>query len=100
MIMAWRADHAGAADLLELPVRVGDPPMPRLELHGFSALVGERDRIGPEEVAVLRRRAVRQVARRDLNFDTAGDGAIHDSLKAFLAMVGGRSGFHATQSSR
>ena len=72
----------GAAHLLQLAVRVGDLPMPGLELHRARAAVGDLDRVGPEEIAVLRRRALGQESRRDLDLDAAGGGAVHrlDSL--------------------
>src|SRR5262252_11209730 len=70
------AHHAGAADLLQAALRVGDAPMPRLELDGLAAEIGKRDGISPEEIAVLGRGTLRQEARgrRDLNL--AGHGTI------------------------
>src|ERR1700756_2052629 len=49
------AYHAGAADLLQAALRVGDAPMPRFELDGLAAEIGKRDGISPEEIAVLGR---------------------------------------------
>jgi hypothetical protein len=46
------ADDARAADLFHLPVGVGDDPVAREELHDAFALIGDRDRIGEEPLAV------------------------------------------------
>src|SRR5262249_13559323 len=70
------ADHAGAAHLLQAALGIGDPPVPGLELDGLAPEIGDVDRIGPEEIAVLRRRLVRQELRGHLYLDLAGDGAI------------------------
>src|SRR5437588_6057681 len=43
--------------------------MPGLELHGLAAEIGKRDGVGPEEIPVFRRRALRQKARDHLDFD-------------------------------
>src|SRR4029077_11138716 len=61
----------------QLAVRVGDFPMPGLELHLRVAAIGDLDRVSPEVIAVLRRRALRHEARRNLHLDVMGGGAIH-----------------------
>ena len=71
------ADHAGAAHLLQPPERIGDPPVAGLELHRLLAVIGDRDRVGPEEIAVFRRRAVGEEARRHRDLDIAGGRAVH-----------------------
>src|SRR5262249_18628665 len=74
----WRlADHAGALHLLEPAVGVGDLPVPGLELHRRRAAIGDLDRIGPEVIAVFRRRALGEEARGHLDLDVAGGGAVH-----------------------
>src|SRR5499427_7876491 len=70
------AHHAGAAHLLQAAVRVGDAPMARLELNGLAAAIGERDGIGPEEIAVLGRGTLGQEARGRSDLDLAGHGTI------------------------
>src|SRR5262249_36675216 len=56
-------------------LRIGDAPVACLELHGLGAGIGECDRIGPE-VADLRRRAIGQETRPDLDLDLTGHGTI------------------------
>src|SRR5262252_540031 len=70
------AHHAGAAHLLQAALRIGDAPMPRLELDGLAAEIGKRDGIGPEEIAVLGRRTLGQKARGRRDLDLAGHGTI------------------------
>src|SRR6516162_3672836 len=73
------AHHAGAADLLQAALRVGDAPMPRLELDGLAAEIGKRDGISPEEIAVLGRGTLGQEARGRLYLDLAG----HSTIRCF-----------------
>src|SRR5215472_16778855 len=70
------AHHAGAAHLMKAALRIGDAPMPRLELDGLAAEIGERDGIGPEEIAVLGRGTLRQEARGRRDLDLACHGTI------------------------
>src|SRR6516162_5325754 len=73
------AHHAGAADLLQAALRVGDAPMPRLELDGLAAEIGKRDGISPEEIAVLGRGTLGQEARGRLYLDLAS----HSTIRCF-----------------
>ena len=41
-------DHAGAANLFDMPVGIGNDPMTALELHSFVPAVGDADPIGEE----------------------------------------------------
>jgi hypothetical protein len=50
--------------------------MPRLELDRLAAEIGERDGIGPEEIAVLGRGAVGQELGGRPDLDLAGHGAV------------------------
>src|SRR5215472_15044751 len=70
------AHHAGAAHLLQAALRICDAPMARLELDGLAAAIGERDGIGPEEIAVLGRGTLGQKARGRRDLDLAGHGTI------------------------
>src|SRR5262249_2341667 len=70
------AHHAGAANLLQAALRIGNAPMPGLELDGLDAQIGERDGIGPEEIAVLGRGTLGQEARSRRDLDLAGHGTI------------------------
>src|SRR5262245_27382772 len=49
------ADNAGPADLLPPSMGIGDAPMTGFQLHWIAAFVGNGDRVGPEEIVVLRR---------------------------------------------
>src|SRR5207248_11731607 len=57
-------------------VCVGNAPVACLELHDLIAVIGERDRIGPEEVTVLGRGAIGEEARHGLDLDLTGHGTI------------------------
>ena len=50
------ADYARPLDLLQAAERVRNAPMASLELNRFCAEVGNVDRVGPEKIAVARRR--------------------------------------------
>src|SRR5882757_7487193 len=71
------ADHAFAADFLLAPGCVGDDPMPGAELHGLGAGIDDHDRVGPEILAFLGRRAFGHEVRLGGNFDLTGDGTVH-----------------------
>ena len=59
--------------------------MPGAQLHGFLAGIGDDDRIGPEIMRVLGRRAFRHEVRLDSDFDVTGHGAVHAaSLAKFV----------------
>ena len=81
------ADHAGALDLLQPPERVGDAPMARLELHRLGPQIGDVDGVGPEEIAVARRRPLGNEAGRHRDLDLAGYGAIHLSICLTIDVV-------------
>src|SRR5262249_26919530 len=70
------AHHARAAHLLQAALRVGNAPMAGFELDGLAAEIGERDGIGPEEIAVLGRGTLGQEARGRRDLDLAGHGTI------------------------
>ena len=71
------ADHAFAADFLLAARGVGDDPVPRPQLHGLLAGIGDDDGVGPEILPLFGRRTFRQEVRFDGDFDLAGDGAVH-----------------------
>src|ERR1700752_653711 len=71
------ADDARALHLLQPPQGIGDPPVARAQLNRFDPGIGDRDRIGPEEIAVVRRRAFREETWRHRDFYFARDGAVH-----------------------
>src|SRR4249920_624469 len=68
---------AGAFDLLQASERIGNAPMPCLELNGLCTEVCNVDGIGPEEITVARRRSLRNKTGRDGDLNLAGYGAIH-----------------------
>src|SRR5262249_15466776 len=75
LLAPWlRAPRAGAASRLQAAWRIGNAPTPRLELDGLAAQIGERDGIGPEEIAVLGRGTLGQEARSRRGLDLAGHG--------------------------
>src|SRR6476661_582883 len=71
------ADNARAPDLLQAPERIGNAPMPRLELNGFRTEIGNVDGVSPEKIAVAWRRPLRNKAGCDGDLNLAGYGAIH-----------------------
>jgi hypothetical protein len=71
------ADHSFAADLLLAPRGIGNDPVPRPQLHGLVAGIGDDDGIGPEILTFFDRRAFRQEVRLDGDFDLAGNGTVH-----------------------
>src|SRR3984893_17587465 len=73
------AHHAGAADLLQAALRVGDAPMPRLELGRIAAEARKRYGITPEEIAVLGRGTLGQEVRGRRDLDLAG----HSTIRCF-----------------
>ena len=48
------ADNARAAYLLAPTMGIGDAPVARFQLHRLGAFIGDGDRVGPEEIIVLR----------------------------------------------
>src|SRR3954467_4429498 len=70
--------HALALRLLLPAGGVGDDPVPRLELHGLVAGIGDDDGVGPEITGAVGRRLPRNKVRLDGHFDLAGHGAVHD----------------------
>src|SRR5947207_4152354 len=71
------ADHAFALDVLPPARGVGDDPVPRLQLHGLVAIIGDDDGIGPEIAGLLRRRTFRHEVRFDGHFDLAVHVEVH-----------------------
>src|SRR5882724_11345787 len=76
------ADHAFALDVLPQAGGVDDDPVPRLQLHGLVAIIGDDNGIGPEIAGLLRRRTVRHEVRFDGHFDLACHGAVHPVIIA------------------
>src|SRR3954454_23696899 len=72
-------DHAFAADFLPVSGAVGDDPVPRPELHGLLAGVGDDYRVGPEKLTFFDRRPFRHEVRLDGDLDLAGNSAVHTS---------------------
>jgi hypothetical protein len=59
---------------------VGDAPVAGLQLHRLTAIIGDRYRVGPEEIIVLGRRPVGDKARGHHDLDIAGHSPIHDTV--------------------
>src|SRR5208283_3420376 len=76
------ADNAGPAYLLAPAVGVRDAPMAGLQLYRLGAVIGDGDRIGPEEIIALRRRPVGDETRRHHDLDIVGHRTIHDAVPA------------------
>src|SRR6516225_5132408 len=66
---------------------IGDAPVAGFQLHRLGAFIGDVDRVGPEEIIVLRRRAIGDETRRHHDFNIAGHGAIHASDTAMLQLI-------------
>src|SRR5215472_13789456 len=79
------ADHTRAPHLLDAAERIGDAPVARLELDGLGPMIADLDRIGPEEIALLVRRALRQELGRHRHFDVAGHRLVHGRSSAGLS---------------
>src|SRR5438045_1325807 len=71
------ADHALTAHFLLAARSIGDDPVPRLQLHGLIAGIGDHNGVGPEIAGMFRRRAFGHEVRLDGDFDLAGNGAVH-----------------------
>ena len=66
---------------------IGDAPVAGFQLHRIVALIGDRNGVSPEEIIVLRRRAIGDKARRHHHFDVAGHGTIHASDTAIFLVI-------------
>src|SRR5689334_4950766 len=81
------AHHAGAANLLHPAERVGDAPVTGLELDRLGTVVADLDGVGPEEIALLLRRAFGQEFRGHRHFDVAGHRLVHGRSSAGVWQV-------------
>src|SRR5580698_613385 len=71
------ADHPLAADFLLAAGGIRNDPVPRAQLHGLVAGIGDGNGVGPEILPVLHGRALREEVRLHGHFDIAGHGAVH-----------------------
>ena len=69
-----RSNDAGPPHFFFVACRVGDDPMPRLELHCLFALIGDADRVQEEPLALLGIGVLGRIAGPDLNADALGGG--------------------------
>ena len=69
------ANHPVAIDMVNCAATIGDPPMPRDQLHGFVTAIFDADMIGPEPASLRGRRLIHQKIWRDAHRDTLGRGA-------------------------
>src|SRR5712691_11668542 len=78
------ADDPRAADFLQTPETVGDPPMAVAQLHGLVAAVFNQHVIGADVLVLGGRGMLLQIERPDRDFDRAGDLGIHGSRTSRL----------------
>src|SRR3984893_13556047 len=71
------ADHPLAADFLLAAGGIGNDPVPRAQLYGLGAGIGDDNGVGPEIFPFFHRRAVGEEVRLHGHFDIAGHGAVH-----------------------
>src|SRR5579872_142643 len=71
------ADHALATHFLLPAGGIRDDPVPRAQLHGFTAGIGDHDGVGPEILPIFHGGTVREEIRLDGHFDVTGHGAVH-----------------------
>ena len=62
--------------------------MAGLELHRLGAKIGNVDGVGPEIIAVARRRPLGNKAGRHRDLDLAGYGAVHLNALLFMRRLG------------
>src|SRR5687768_1681701 len=70
------ADHAFAADFLDLAVRVGNHPMPREQAGRHLAFVADRDRVGKSVVPFLGLGLLADVIGADVDTDLVDPGGL------------------------
>src|SRR3546814_8059648 len=63
------ADHAVAADLLDIAVGIGDHPVPGEQLRRQAAEVADADRVGEHVAVVVGLRLFVEEPGRDLDFE-------------------------------
>src|SRR3984885_7560562 len=71
------ADYPLAADFLLAAGGIRNDPVPRAQLHGLVAGIGDGNGVGPEILPVLHGRPFREEVRLHGHFDIAGHGAVH-----------------------
>ena len=69
------ANHPVAIDMVNCAATIGDPPMPRDQLHRFVTAIFDANMIGPEPASLRGRRLIHQKIWRDAHSDTLGRGA-------------------------
>jgi hypothetical protein len=77
------ADHAGAADLLDLAVGVGDPPVAVDQLDRRLADVLDLDVVGPDVMVVGRRGLIVQIVGLHGDADVLRGVAVHRIHRAY-----------------
>ena len=73
------ADHAFAADLLDVAVAVGDQPVAIQQLRRAAAEVADADGVGEYIAVLLGRGFLGQESRRDLDFQRVVGGVVHEA---------------------
>ena len=68
------ANHAVAIDMVNHAATIGDPPMPRHQLHGFIAAIFDTDMIGPEPASLRGHGLFRQKIWCNAHSDALGAG--------------------------
>ncbi len=63
------ADHPIAIDMVNCAATIGDPPMPRYQLHGFVTAIFDADMIGPEPTSLRGDGLFHQKIWRDAHSD-------------------------------
>ena len=69
-----RADNARAADLLRVPRRVGDDPVPAEQLHRVVTFVGDSHGVNEDPFVLERPRSIGCESRLDLDANVVCDG--------------------------
>lgn len=69
------ANHPVAIDMVNRSATIGDPPMPRDQLHGFVTAIFDANMIGPEPASLRGHRLFHQKIWRDTHSDALGRGA-------------------------
>src|SRR5215212_6527324 len=74
------SDDAGAAHLLYMAAAVDDAPVTGAKLPPLQAEIGDFDRVGEKEAALVRRGFLLNESGRDGDADTPGHGRVHRVL--------------------
>ena len=69
------ANDPVAIDMVNRSATIGNPPMPRDQLHGFVTAIFDANMIGPEPASLRGGGLIHQKIWRDAHSDTLGRGA-------------------------